>query len=95
MRIENKIKYIEKEQIQFLHFPHEDVLKNKKDKHDRCRKLKRAMRLGNLEHLKVKITFADDKGLKKVETTVWGITEKSVLLKQSMIIPLERIISIN
>ncbi len=95
MRAHNKIQAIEKEQIRFLHFPHEEVLKNKGEKRDRCQKLRRAMSLGNLEHQKVKIIFADDQGSKAVETTVWGITEKSVILKQSTIIPVERIISVN
>lgn len=90
----NQIKHIEKEQIPFLHFPHQEVLNNKREKRDRYRKLRRALTLGNLEHLKVKIVFADDEGAKEVETTVWGITEKSVILKQSTVIPLERVISI-
>lgn len=94
MRV-NQIQAIEKEQIQFLHFPHKEVLSTINDKQERCRKLKRALSLGNLEHLKVKIIFADDQGSKEVETTVWGITEKSVILKQSTIIPLQRIISVN
>ena len=95
MRIDDKIKVIEKEQIKFLHFPKKEVLESKQDKQDRYLNLRRAMSLGNLEHGKVKIIFADDQGSKKVETTVWGITEKAVILKQSMIIPLERVISIN
>ncbi|WP_255452600.1 hypothetical protein [Aquimarina sp. RZ0] len=95
MKMNDQIQVIEKEQIKFLHFPHQEVLMNKKEKHTRCLDLKRAMSLGNLEHAKVKIIFADDKGPKKVETTVWGITEKSVILKQSTIIPLKRIISVN
>jgi len=95
MGINDHIQSIEKEQIKFLHFPHKEVLNTKRDKRDRYRKLIRGLRLGNLEHLKVKIIFADDEGSKKVETTIWGITDKSVILKQSTIIPVERIISIN
>ncbi|WP_281989385.1 hypothetical protein [Aquimarina aggregata] len=95
MRSHKHIQAIDKEQIQFLNFPKQEVLDNKMDMHNRCLNLKRAMSLGNLEHEKVKITFVDDNGAKKVETTVWGITEKSVILKQSTIIPLQRIISVN
>lgn len=91
----DQIKHIEKEQIKFLHFPKQEVLPNKREKRDRYRKLTRGLRLGNLEHVKVKIVFADDQGIKEVETTIWGITDKSVILKQSTIIPLERIISIS
>ena len=95
MKINCLVQMIEKEQIQFLNFPQKEVLHNKQDKSDRCIDLKRAMSLGNLEQEKVNIVFADDQGAKKVETTVWGVTSKSVILKQSMVIPLERIISVN
>lgn len=95
MKINCLIQVIQKEQIEFLNFPHQEVLHDKQDKNDRCLDLKRAMSLGNLEREKVHIVFADDQGAKKVETTVWGVTSKSVILKQSMIIPLERIISVN
>lgn len=86
---------VEKEDIKFLRFPDKEVLRNKKDKYCRSINVERAMRLGNLEHEKVKIIFADDQGAKKVETTIWGVTEKAVILKQSTIIPLRRIISVN
>lgn len=89
------IQPIEKEQIKFLTFPKEDVLEKRKDQIDRVLELKRALSLGNLERHKVKIVFVDNKGFKKVETTIWGITDKEVILKQSTIIPLERIISIS
>ncbi|WP_108805541.1 hypothetical protein [Aquimarina sp. Aq107] len=86
---------IEKEQIKFLTFPKEDVLNKRKDQIDRILELQRALSLGNLERQKVRIVFVDNKGLKKVETTIWGITDKEVILKQATIIPLERIISIS
>jgi len=88
------VQLIEKEQIKFLSFPKEDVLNKKKDQIDRILELQRALSLGNLERHKVKIVFIDDTGIKKVETTIWGITDKEVILKQATIIPLERVLSI-
>ncbi|GAA3521899.1 hypothetical protein GCM10022393_40450 [Aquimarina addita] len=85
---------IEKEQIKFLKFPKKDVLHTRKDQINRILDLQRALALGNLERQKVRITFVDAKGLKIVETTIWGITDKEVILKSATIIPLERIISI-
>ncbi|MCK8522532.1 hypothetical protein M0D21_13190 [Aquimarina sp. D1M17] len=90
----NPVERIEKEEIKFLHFPQKEVLRSEKAKRDRYRKLSRGLQLGNLEQQKVKIVFADDEGVKEVESTIWGITDKSVILKQSTIIPLGRIISI-
>ncbi len=89
------VQLIEKEQIKFLKFPKKDVLEKRKDQIDRFLELQRALSLGNLERQKVRIVFVDDTGFKKVETTIWGITDKEVILKQSTIIPLERIISIS
>jgi len=89
------VQLIEKEQIKHLTFPKEDVLNQQKQKVNRVLELRRALTLGNLEHEKVKIVFVDSNGLKKVETTIWGITDKEVILKQSTIIPLERIVSIS
>ena len=85
---------IEKEQIKFLQFPKDDVLSQKVDQAHRILELKRALALGNLEHQKVKIIFIDNEGFKKVETTIWGFTDKEVILKQGTIIPLKRIYDI-
>ncbi len=89
------VQTVQKEQIKLLKFPKKDVLNKRKDQIDRFLELQRALSLGNLEHQKVRIVFVDDTGLKKVETTIWGITDKEVILKQCTIIPLERIISIS
>ncbi|CAL2091161.1 hypothetical protein [Tenacibaculum sp. 190524A02b] len=94
MRLFSSAQKIEKEQIKFLTFPKEEVLNKKNEQTNRFLALQRGMYLGNLEREKVKIVFVDDAGLKKVETTIWGVTDKSVILKQSTIIPLERIMAI-
>jgi uncharacterized protein (UPF0248 family) len=51
----------------------------------------RAMLLGNNHKHKVKIVFEDDECVKEVETTVWGFTDKRVLLKRGLVIPIHRI----
>ena len=56
--------------------------------------LDRALTLGNLEHSKIKIYFADDESNKVVETTVWAVTDKRVILKQGVGIPIARILSV-
>ncbi len=56
--------------------------------------LERALKLGNLEHNKIKIVFEDTDGVKQVETTVWGVTDKRVILKQGIMIPIHRIYEI-
>lgn len=82
---------IEKENIQDLKFPSSDVLKSKDAINHRDNELRRALSLGNLEHSKTKIFFEDNKSKRVVETTVWAVTENRVVLKQGVVIPINRI----
>ena len=91
----SKIPVIEKEEIKSLHFPSDDVLFSKEDRSIRANDLKNSIALGNLEHQKVKIIFQDIEGIKQVETTIWGVTDREIILKQGAIIPIVRIVKIN
>ena len=82
---------VEKENINGLKFPETEVLLSADHKKMRMANLERALTLGNLEHNKIKIVFEDSEGLKQVETTVWGVTDKRVILKQGVVIPIHRI----
>jgi hypothetical protein len=82
---------IEKEKIETLKFPHDEVLTDENLIKERNSELNRALSLGNLEHTKIKIYFEDDKSRKSVETTVWGVTDKRVILKQGVVIPINRV----
>ena len=87
-------KSIEKEEVASLKFPNKEVLADNTLIKQRDNDLKRALSLGNLEHSKIKIYFEDDIFPKYVETTVWGVTYKRVILKQNMVIPINRIYKI-
>lgn len=82
---------VEKESIRDLKFPENEVLTSKDAIRIREAELERALKLGNLEHNKIKIVFEDAEGVKQVETTVWGVTDKRVILKQGVLIPIHRI----
>ncbi len=83
---------IDKEKIGSLSFPNTDVLEDDKDAiKQRKEELDRALTLGNLEHLKIKIYFEDDTSKKMVDTTIWGLTEERIILKQGVVIPINRI----
>lgn len=79
---------IEKENISNLKFPETEVLKSKEDILTRARNLERALKLGNLQHSKIKIVFEDTQGIKQVETTIWGVTDKRIILKHGVLIPI-------
>ncbi|ESU20427.1 hypothetical protein FEDK69T_29460 [Flavobacterium enshiense DK69] len=83
---------IDKERIGSLNFPTTDVLDDDKEAiKQRKDELDRALTLGNLEHHKIKIYFEDDTSKKMVDTTIWGLTEERIILKQGVVIPINRI----
>ena len=86
-----KFQQIDKEAVSGLHFPDTDVLQDKEAAKARYEDLQRALSLGNLEHSKIKIYFEDDTSSKVVDTTVWGLTDKRVILKQGAVIPINRV----
>ena len=89
--MESTFDLIDKEVIPTLNFPKDEVLGDKEAISSRKNDLDRALSLGNLEHVKIKIYFEDDASKKMVETTIWGVTEERVILKQGVIIPVNRI----
>ncbi|MBA0883638.1 hypothetical protein [Flavobacterium undicola] len=82
---------IEKEDIASLKFPTIDVLDDDNEIKTRVSDINRALSLGNLEHSKIKIFFEDNESKKIVNTTVWAVTDKNVILKQGVMIPIHRI----
>lgn len=82
---------IDKELISSLSFPNNEVLGDVVDINQRKQDLERAMALGNLDHLKIKIYFEDEASFKMVETTIWGVTDNRVILKKGVVIPVNRI----
>ncbi len=87
----HKPKLIEKENVETLNFPKNEVLTTPEEIGRRNHEMGRAMLLGNNHKHKVKIVFEDDECVKEVETTVWGFTDKRVLLKRGLVIPIHRI----
>jgi len=89
--LERNIMRIEKEEISKLHFAHEEVLVEKQLKVERNRDLNRGLILGNAFHTKVRIVFENGLNMYQVETTIWGLGQDFVLLKQGVFIPRQRI----
>lgn len=83
---------IQKELIDGIHFPKQEVLKNPEHIKQRRDQAKKAMMLGNgPTNNKVKIVFEDGECKKQVETTVWGVTDRYILLKSGMSLPIHRV----
>ncbi|WP_437918400.1 hypothetical protein [Sphingobacterium sp. LRF_L2] len=58
-------------------------------------KLLGAQRLGNEFKSKTTIVFQTEDGPKRIETTVWSLTEKYIQIKNGVLIPLKAIIEID
>jgi len=82
---------IQKEIVGELKFPQAEVLIDKSEIQQRVAALHHATSLGNLDHHKVNIYFEDSEGVKRVNTTIWAITDKRILLKNGRSIPINRI----
>lgn len=86
---------IKKEIVSELHFPVQEVLNTPDSIKERRSQLGKAASLGNLDKHKVTIDFEDDEGLKRVNTTVWAVTETKVILKAGKAIPINRVHQVN
>lgn len=94
MSTETKYQQIDKEAITSLQFPDDEILLDEESQYARMADLQRALALGNLEHSKIRIYFADSNSAKVVDTTVWGLTDKRVILKQGVVIPIHRVLRV-
>lgn len=82
---------VEKEDVEKIIFPSQEVLTSVEEIKQRHIDLEHATRLGNIEHGKIKIQFKDNEGLKQVETTIWATTDIRIVLKGGVMIPINRI----
>jgi hypothetical protein len=80
-----------KEEINSLHFPDTEVLMSQDAIENRKVLLERAVVLGNTFKGKAKLVFEDDEFIRQIETHIWGLTDKRVILKQGIVIPIHRI----
>lgn len=83
-----RLNVIEKENIRNLQFKNQEVLQDNNDQKRREQDLHRAMLLGNGYKGKVKIVFESLAGLNMVNTTIWATTDKNVVLKGGLLIPI-------
>lgn len=81
----------EKDDITHLHFPDKEVLASAEAIDQRRIALEQAVVLGNTYKGKAKIVFEDSDTIRQIETHIWGLTDKRLILKQGIVIPIHRI----
>lgn len=82
---------VQKDEISRMNFGKGEVLTLPGQAEERRKALEQAVVLGNTYKGKTKIIFEDMEGIKQVETHLWGITDKWVILKRGIVIPINRI----
>lgn len=85
------ISSVQKEEVNQLNFPNEEVLLSTDAIEKRRKDLEQAVVLGNTYKGKTKIVFESHDGVKQIDTHIWGLTDKRVILKQGIVIPIHRI----
>lgn len=82
---------VSKEDVSGMRFPPEEVLSSAEAIEQRRLLLERSVILGNTFKGKTKLIFENSEGLCQIETHIWGLTDKRVILKQGIVIPIHRI----
>lgn len=79
-----------------IQFKKEDVLTSIQEKKERLKRLISAMKLGNNHKQKVRIHFMNiNDQLMEIKAKVWSVTEKYVILRNSIAIPISSIREVN
>lgn len=91
---QREITTIDKTDVAKLKWPNEAIYSDVESMNTILIKLKVALIVGNTEKIKCKIFFKDELNIKMVETTIWAVCEKNILLKSGIFIPIRRIIDI-
>ena len=79
-----------------IQFKKEDVLSSMQEKSERLKRLIAAMKLGNNHKQKVRIHFMNiNNQMLEIKAKVWSVTEKYVILRNSISIPITSIREVN
>ena len=79
-----------------IQFKKEDVLNTLYEQRDRLEKLTTAMKLGNNHKQKVRIRFMNTNDqVMEMKAKVWSVTEKYVILRNSITIPIASVLEVN
>ncbi len=91
----NALVKIDKYALDQITYAKREVLNDEEERDDRLREIQRGMRLGNTHKLPTRIIFETADGeIKETEATIWAVTEKRVLLKNDLSIPIRSIYSV-
>ena len=96
MKALDTTRYTDKSEIINIIFSNKEVLNTSEDHLNLGLDLAKALSLGNLHKQHVLITFKNDKSeILKTIVTVWAVTEKYVILKGGVSLPIKSIVKVD
>ena len=83
-----------KKKSKLLEFPKINVLEHKIEQVNEFIRQRKVFFLRNLNKDKFEIFFTDHTGLKRIEASVWTVSEKAIILKNTTVVPFSDIVAV-
>ena len=80
--------------MKLLKFPVINVLEHEIEKVNEFIRQRKVFFLRNLNKEKFQIFYTDHTGLRKVEASVWTLSEKAIILRNTKVVPFSNIIAV-
>ncbi len=77
-----------------LEFPKINILEHQIEQVNEFIRQRKVFFSRNLNKEKIEIFFTDHTGLKKIETSIWTVCEKSIILKNTQEVPYSDIVAV-
>ncbi|WBX72082.1 hypothetical protein [Tenacibaculum retecalamus] len=89
-----KTTLVDNKQSKILEFPKINVLEHKIEQVNEFIRQRKVFFLRNLNKEKFEIFFTDHTGLKRVEASIWTVSEKAIILKNTTVVPFSDIVAV-
>lgn len=77
-----------------LEFPKINILEHQIEQVNEFIRQRKVFFSRNLNREKIEVFFNDDTGLKKVKTSIWTVSEKAIILKNTTVVPYSDIVAV-
>ena len=89
-----KTALVDKKINRILEFPKINILEHQIEQVNEFIRQRKVFFSRNLNREKIEVFFTDDTGLKKVETSIWTVCEKAIILKNTTVVPYSDIVAV-
>jgi len=90
----NKAMFVDDNKVKLFEFPKINVLEHEIEKVNEFIRQRKVFFLRNVNKEKFQIFYTDHTGLKKVEASVWTLSEKSIIFRDTREVPFSNIVAV-